>query len=141
LVLIMTFNPNEDGVTHINVYSKGKTELGRFLTNFSYSPFVHPEDGKFNSIEGYWYWLSSKDDKLRTLSGFLAKQYGRKVKASDWLNDDKSKAKILEAIKIKIDNNPKMKKLLQENKLPLTHYYTYGDKVVNVPKAQWILGV
>jgi hypothetical protein len=50
--------PEEDGVTHINIYSKGKTELGRWLTNFSYSPFNHPEYGKFLSMEGFWYWDS-----------------------------------------------------------------------------------
>jgi len=25
-----------DGETHINIYSKGKTEIGRWLSNFSY---------------------------------------------------------------------------------------------------------
>lgn len=31
-------NPLEDGITHINVYSKGATELGRLLTNFAHTP-------------------------------------------------------------------------------------------------------
>lgn len=53
------WNPDEDGVTHINIYSKGKTELGRWLTNFSYSPFNHPEYGKFLSMEGFWCWVST----------------------------------------------------------------------------------
>lgn len=30
----MTYHPDTDGITHINVYSKGRTELGRRLSNF-----------------------------------------------------------------------------------------------------------
>lgn len=26
-----------DGIHHINIYSKGKTEVGKWLSNFSYS--------------------------------------------------------------------------------------------------------
>ena len=40
-----------DGVHHINVYSKSKTEIGRWLSNFSYSP-IQTKDGDFESIEG-----------------------------------------------------------------------------------------
>lgn len=136
-------NPLNDGVDHINVYSKGRTALGRLLTNFAYSPFVHPEDGKFTSVEGYWYWLSTKDDALRGLHGFHAKKRGREIGGKDWLEDDVFKTKIKEAIKCKLDQNPKIKALLLASSLPLTHYYVFGNldkpKVVNVPEGQWIL--
>jgi len=33
-------NPEEDGITHINIYSKGKTDLGRMLSNFAKLPFI-----------------------------------------------------------------------------------------------------
>lgn len=46
----------KDGVDHINIYSKGKTSLGRFLSNFAQAD-IETEDGNFASIEGYWYWL------------------------------------------------------------------------------------
>jgi hypothetical protein len=36
----------QDGTTHINIYSKGKTELGRFLTNFAYIGIGYPIDMK-----------------------------------------------------------------------------------------------
>ena len=45
-------NPQNDGVDHINIYSKGLTELGRFLSNFEHI-LITTEDGDFNSIEGY----------------------------------------------------------------------------------------
>jgi hypothetical protein len=47
------YKSKDDGITHINIYSKGKTELGRWLSNFTYHP-IETEDGKFDSVEGYW---------------------------------------------------------------------------------------
>jgi len=51
-----------DGVTHINIYSKGKTKLGRLLTNFAHTPFTHAEYGQFASVEGFWYWIRDGKD-------------------------------------------------------------------------------
>lgn len=129
---------DRDGIDHVNIYSKGKTELGRFLSNFAHSP-INTEDGSFNSIEGYWYWLSSRDDKLRQLSGWQAKSYGRSISAKDWFDDEIFKEKIRKAIFIKINNNPTMLKQLQELELPLQHYYVYGDKIINVPDNNWVI--
>ena len=140
-----TVNPNNDGIDHINVYSRGKTELGRKLTNFAYTPFDHPEDGKFNSIEGYWYWLGCKDDKLRKAYGFGAKKLGRELGAPDWLGTEDFKRKVKLAIRAKLIQHPKLLELLVETDLPLLHYYVYGDvqldkyKVVLVKQGQWIL--
>lgn len=33
------FNPLEDGITHINAYSKSKQEVGRAISNFAYAPY------------------------------------------------------------------------------------------------------
>ena len=49
-------NPKQDGISHVNIYSQGKTELGRMLSNF-YHYQVITKDGNFTSVEGYWYWL------------------------------------------------------------------------------------
>lgn len=65
-----------DGVTHINVYSRGETAVGRWLSNFTRCS-LETEDGNFESIEGYWYWLTTHDCELRELHGFLAKKVGR----------------------------------------------------------------
>jgi hypothetical protein len=137
----MNFLPENDGIDHINVYSKGKTQLGKFLSNFTLTPIL-TSDGKFSSIEGYWYWLGCehKDKEvLRDLSGFRAKQVGRELRAKDWQDSNEFKEKILAAIKIKINTYPYILKLFKENKLPFTHYYVYGDKVIDVPGAKWIL--
>jgi len=56
----MNYTPETDGIDHINVYSKAKTDLGKFLSNFTYAK-IKTQDGIFSSIEGYWYWLLSSD--------------------------------------------------------------------------------
>jgi hypothetical protein len=119
----------KDGVTHINVYSKADTELGIWLSNFSYSPITIPEDGNFNSIEGYWYWLLCGDDRLRLTTGFDAKSLGRFILGdSERIIDDKFKEKIKLAIDIKIKSNHMMMKELYQSSLPLCHYYVYSGK-------------
>ena len=134
----MHFDPKDDGITHINVYSKGKTFLGKWLSNFTYSP-IETIDGKFNSIEGYWYWLSIQDERFRKLHGFKAKQLGRELNANDWPNTYMFRQRIKAAILYKILSKPEIIVKLKRNKLPLTHYYVYGDKVINVPNAEWII--
>ena len=135
-------NPNEDGITHTNIYSKGKTELGRFLSNFTYFPFTC-EDGDFNSVEGYWYWLSTGDDRLRKLDGWEAKKLGRELRGEDWNDSDEFKRKITAAIKIKLDY---AKNELSTIRFPLKHYYVFRkcgreiEEIVNEPfSGRWII--
>lgn len=139
---MIVINPEEDGKTHINVYSKGKTSLGRFLSNFALSPFTC-EDGNFNSVEGYWYWLGTNHpdrDQLRKLVGFEAKQVGRVLNAPDWKeNDPEFKSKILKAINAKILMDTDAKDILKKSTLPFRHYYVYGGKVVEPKDGIWIL--
>lgn len=44
------FLKENDGIDHINIYSKGKTELGCLLSNFAFSPFTINND-TFPSVE------------------------------------------------------------------------------------------
>jgi len=132
-----------DGVDHINVYSKGATRLGRWLSNFTPCKLI-TEDGEFASIEGYWYWLGCTHpdrDRLRTAYGFRAKQLGRELRADDWPSTPDFRDKIKAAIEYKVNNNPEMKKILLDNKLPLRHYYVYCGKIVEVKEAEWILDI
>ena len=135
--------PSKDGITHINVYSKAHTKLGKDLSNFSFSPFVHPEDGPFKSVEGYWYWLGVQDDKLRKVWGYAAKRLGRELGAPDWMSSKDFKRKVKLALRAKISQNPKLSNQLKTSTLPLTHYYYYGSmdncKVITVSEGQWII--
>ena len=52
------FDPNLDGINHINVYSRGKTEIGRFLSNMAHTPFEYQrfESQRFDlkNVESFW---------------------------------------------------------------------------------------
>ena len=119
------YSPLNEGIDHINMYSRSSTLLGRMLSNFAYTPFVHPEYGKFASVEGYYYWVSTgfQHEKLKVLSGYGAKQYGSALARVELVDFEK---KIKEAIRLKILQNPKLAKMLKECDLPITHYYYYG---------------
>lgn len=138
------WNPDEEGITHINAYSKSRTRLGTLLSNFYHISFVC-EDGYFQSIEGYWYWLiapekHSKREELRKLYGFRAKQLGREICSGDWRDDEEFKTKIKRALWYKVQSSSELKQLLLNNTLPIVHYYSYGQppKIVIPEHGSWI---
>lgn len=136
------FRPKTDGVDHINIYSKGKTELGRWLTNFALAPFTLDDHGAFESVEGYWYWLSTgrRHDSLRLLFGVEAKRTGKTFERVEYNGD--FEAAICRAIRAKLLQHPKMLSRLIDSDLYLTHYYVYGysdDKCKVIPAGyEWI---
>jgi len=143
----MAVNPNNDGVDHINVYSGGKTELGKFLSNFAKTPIQTPE-GLFQSVEGYWHYLGTNHpdrDQLKKLYGNRARTLGKEMR-EEYPAHLKStpnyfRDKIAGAIKVKLLNNTEMLQALQENKLPLRHYYVFGGKPVEPNEDRWVLAV
>ena len=138
------YTPETEGIDHINSYSKSKTQLGKLLSNFTYSPINLKNDGQFNSIEGYWYWLlcvgHPERDRLRSLSGFKAKQEGRKLSQGDWRDDEEFKQKIKKALWCKLRFNRGLKNLLRESTLPIVHYYAYGNppRVTTPSNGKWL---
>lgn len=143
-------NPENDGITHINVYSKGKTELGRLLTNFAHTPFTFEPYGTFQSVEAFWYYYLTgcQHESLRHLYGSQAKKAGQSVR------DDRidkttgltphQKETILEAIRCKLRQNKEVLTLLRESTLPFTHYYAFGTfeagyRIKDLPEYQWII--
>lgn len=118
--------PKMDGYSHINVYSKGQTRLGKALSNFAPFKFIHPVDGECESVEGYYYYLATgrKYPHLKKLWGYEAKKEGKKyerVEVEDFLD------LIKQAITCKIEQNDKLKNALKQSNLPLTHYFFYGE--------------
>lgn len=117
----------QDGVDHINVYSNGVTELGRWLSNFAHTPFDLPDDGPFGSVEGYWYWLGTRDDRLRVLHGFAAKKLGRQLRSDHDVESVPDFAdKIRRAIDAKLKSDRRKLRCFAESMLPLRHYYVFG---------------
>lgn len=137
------YDPKEDGITHINVYSKGETELGRLMSNFANTPIHLKEDGEFASIEAYWYWLSAPEatrDELRPLYGYMAKKKGRELRGQDWVETADFQEKIQQAIWNKIKRHKRLRELLRESSLPFVHYYSFGTPPrINEPRqGKWI---
>jgi len=139
-------NPNEDGITHINIYSKGKTSLGQMLSNF-YNNIsdIKTKDGGFKSVEGYWYWLSvdsNQNDKniLRLAHGFNAKKVGKQlVDRFGRRFDDDFEDKIIRAIWNKAQQNILLFDVKYKD-LPFEHYYNYGGKIHDVKdKYLWMI--
>ena len=127
-------NPNDDGVWHVNVYSKGRTWLGQTLSNFAHTPFDHSHYGHFESVEGFWYWYKTRDDVLRSLCGFEAKRTGRLLSQIHPAPDHE----ILRPVYLsKLQSHPLLWDALRANTLPLVHYYVYAG-VVHLPlQYQW----
>lgn len=149
-------HPDNDGVDHINVYSRGRTQLGRTLSNFAHTPIHHPKDGYFASIEAYWYWLaigdlhnSPKYHHLRSLHGFQCKEVGRKA-LQEWSQVNNHQVpevpdfvcRVKKALLCKIQQTAGLAELLKASTLPLIHYYYWGEKspykVSRPVKYDWI---
>ena len=131
------FKFDNDGKNHINIYSKGRTELGRLLSNFAHTPFT-VDGSEFASLEGYWYWLSTgrQFSKLKSLHGFAAKQHGQTLPKVEISAVDFNKA-VKSAIKEKYNQTPQIQELLRGTNLLLTHYYSDGINVVRLPQYDW----
>lgn len=127
----------EDGVTHINIYSKGKTNLGKWLSNFTYAP-ISTEHGWFNSIEGYWYWLTTANDRLRNLSGHEAKKLGEESEVLVKLDSEIFITKIKRALDLKLKSDKPALSEFALSTLPFCHYYEYGGKRVDAG-YDWII--
>lgn len=136
-------DPKLDGQTHINIYSKGLTRLGRELSHFAELPIHHPVFGDFRSNEGLWYWISRRDDKLRLLSGYEAKSYGRSLPVVKTLPKDEFQRMINLGNQAKLDTYPEIKEALASSTLPLLHYYVnfYSGQqaVIQTKDSEWIL--
>lgn len=132
-----------DGVDHINVYSHGATDLGRKLSHFCYSQFLHPYYGPFYSMEGFWYFMRNGklDDTLRYLYGRKAKAVGRNSHAR-WYPDFKED--ILAGNYQKIIQNRDLHDALVASELPLDHYYKFKSRsgaeyIINPKDNDWLI--
>lgn len=145
--MMQKYKPEDDGITHINIYSRGKTRLGRMLSNFSKSKFTHPKYGEFNSIEGFWYYIKfinineDRKEGLRYLYGYAAKQLGRQLEKDLVPDKNTDFIKLVkEAITLKIMQDNEIKELLSNTSLPLTHYYLASTGYPIIPKnVDWVV--
>lgn len=136
----MQFDPREEGITHINIYSKSNSTLGRVLSNWTPAA-IDISIGKFNSVEGLIFYLGSFDNRLRGMVGYDAKTFGEKVDRNIRLPKDVFRALVIEGMESKIKNVKKVNLQLFNQfvglEMPLTHYYHYDTIVVQIPKWEW----
>jgi len=131
----MVWEPSREGIDHINIYSKSSLTLGRALSNFFHSVFIHPKYGKFNSVEGYYYWwlTGRMHDELKELHGFKAKEFGESKEAVIKVTK-KFKEEMQYAVGLKVLQNEYIQNLMIKSSLPFAHYYYYGKPNLN-PKV------
>lgn len=130
-------NPAMDGIDHINIYSRGKTKLGRMLSNFYHSEVHSDEYGTFQSLEGFWYWYFSisKDDNLRNLVGAKAKRYGQTLERTEFVPEA---IPVMESMMIaKVMQNENIYNELKSSTLPFTHYYVYDSVRMTIDNVSW----
>lgn len=142
-----TLDVTKDGKTHINIYSSGRTVLGRALSNFSYYRFTHDELGTFSGMEGLYYYISTgmKHDAFRRLAGFSAKKLGKQLPRIEMKKEEFERLLRLGCRAVYRDN-PKIHDLILdqviENKgelVPFVHYYLNG-LTASVPVGnEWLV--
>lgn len=133
----------EDGDKHINIWTKGKTSVGRKLSNLSPHGFLHEDHGWFECLEGYWYWLATgcKHEQFKSMNGWEAKSIGSKM---DRVEMPDFQVRFKEGMRLRLEQNQALRQELVTSTLPFEHYYVYGDhdtgKVVDVKaRHQWQL--
>lgn len=138
----------KDGKHMINVYSRSSSLLGQWLSNWTKEPFDMPKFGRFDSIEGFWFWykyyqqndgvMSVAIDGLRRMSGYTAKEFGSKHVPSEIPDFDDFQEKIYKALDLKLKTNKAMMKLFADSTLPLVHYYEY-DGIRKMGSHPWVI--
>lgn len=146
------FHPMNDGLDHLNIYSNGRTELGRVLSNFYKEEFNTVNgDGNFMSIEGYFHWLGVSEDcpnrdTLRYLFGKDARVAGRNFKCTYGRSNKYTKDEFQEIICKEVSRKfYRHQNLLIDNILlwdvPIYHYMIFdGNKIKDfTEKYKWFV--
>lgn len=125
----LKFRPEDDGVTHINIYSRSKCELGRMLSHFYAATVNHPFLGEFANMECFWHYLATgcKHEKLRNMPAFKVKQLSKEIPKV--IRDDFME-QIQIANELKILQHPSILYRFRDSTLPFEHYYTFGEPPV-----------
>ena len=143
-------NPNDDGNTHINIYSKSRNVLGRKLTNMY--PFEFCFDNiTFNSVEQAWhfYKFAGKPEIANQIlainNPFDCLKFARANKTEESTETALSfgfKLLMEDVIRTRIKADKDLKNLLRNSWLPFEHYYAYGDKVHDQrDKYEWLVQI
>jgi predicted NAD-dependent protein-ADP-ribosyltransferase YbiA (DUF1768 family) len=149
------FTPETDGIDHVNVYSRAKTEGGRLLSNFAHTPFTL-YGIRFESVEGFYQSMLFDEDQVRAVIagtfGNEAKSWGKKSPKREgdavrtWdgrvveFKGEEFHEEIEKAIREKTQQNPSVAAaLIATGDLPLTHYYVmWGRPIAPKGETAWL---
>ena len=133
-------NPNNDGITHINVFNTAATNLGRRLA-LGNSYFVHPKLGSFNCLDAFSLLLNSKqpNDRFRYITFREARGIINKIrnhrKCAGYVGMMK------DGYRHFILNNPELYKEFVESTLPFDSYQIMkaSGLIARTHKANWLV--
>lgn len=113
-----------DGVDHINIWGRRPTsELGKALNiDNAQHPFNHTVFGRFNTIQGFWYYIRSNMacDGFRTLAGKALGNCARQYQMSRAIN---FRPMLIDAMYQRIIQNQALVDLVKKNAhLPIDAY-------------------
>lgn len=131
------FYADGDGVDHVRIDAVSKTRLGRYLANTARTPFRVPVMGDFESLEGYWQFLSTgcRVQELHKVYGRSALLMGHSSRRIERMH---FRDHIVTGLKAKIIQSPCLGDLLQENTLPFA-LYELDDNGDPVSHHDWFI--
>lgn len=133
-----TVTLEEDGVSHINVGSDARTELGKKLVMTANLGFRHPYLGPFRNHEGYRRYVihPNPTDNLRYTYGAKTDNPDR---MDDRINRQHYRRLVIDGYYLKIKQNRNLLALFKENTLPFEEYYanTISGIIINHSTAAW----
>ena len=133
-------NPNNDGITHINVFNTATTNLGRRLA-LGNSYFVHPKLGSFNCLDAFSLLLNSKqpNDRFRYITFREARGIINKIR--NHRNCAGYVGMMKDGYRHFILNNPELYKEFVESTLPFDSYQIMkaSGLVARTHKANWLV--
>lgn len=144
---------HHDGFDHINIYSRGKSVLGRRLSHFTRRPFIY-KGTYFASLEAYWHWRKVNGDsvrvdnyELRHMHGVAALETGREFRVSHCeVNEPAHRfyEDLMGAIRNSLLSAPVTLSELTNlpSDTPLEHYHVgSGGKIVRHPEWERVLEI
>lgn len=121
-----------DGEDHINIYLNCKTPLGQALSPFTINPFIDRFYGKFNSRQGFYYYLLSKDghEAFRIMHPIKMRNYAANLPTMGYFSPN-LRYFMATALWSQIKDNEAVKQQLIDNQLPFEAYYLKRQKFEN----------
>lgn len=116
-------NDELDGRDHINVHHHARTDLGLALSPYSEFALIHPQFGRFLTVQGFIAWLSNPNqpDSYRTIIAREVDASMRALGVKPHLPD--FAYQYLQATWYKIKSHPKIERWMYDSNLRFEHYY------------------